>query len=103
GRSTADVGAGTRLAAGRRRRSDRRARPGARRSPPRSPPDEVVTRVKCMARRPGCQAWPRAWKRIARRYTQPVAKREPHVVLGIEPTASPNQIKEAGGKLRREA
>ena len=55
-----------------------------------------------MARRPGCQAWPRAWKRIARRYTQAVAKREPHVVLGIEPTASPTQIKAAWRKLARQ-
>jgi hypothetical protein len=30
-----------------------------------------------------------------------VAKREPHVVLGVEPTASPNQIKAAWRKLAR--
>ena len=37
----------------------------------------------------------------AGRYTRPVTKREPHVVLGIDPTATPAQIKAAWRKLAR--
>jgi DnaJ-like protein len=37
-----------------------------------------------------------------RRYTRIVAKREPHVVLGVEPTATPTQIKAAWRKLARQ-
>lgn len=38
----------------------------------------------------------------ARRYTRVVAKREPHVVLGVEPASSAAQIKAAWRKLARQ-
>ena len=43
----------------------------------------------------------RAARHDSRRYTRLVAKREPHVVLGIDPTATPAQIKAAWRKLAR--
>ena len=44
----------------------------------------------------------RAWQRIARRYTRARGETRPHVVLGIEPGATPTQIKAAWRRLARQ-
>jgi hypothetical protein len=62
-----------------------------------------VARDKCIPRRADCQAWRQASETAPTGDTlRVVAKREPHIVLGIEPTATPTQIKAAWRKLARQ-
>src|SRR5262245_18104178 len=95
--------ADTRPAGDRRRRSGRRARAGSRQSLRRSRPFGSVARDKCIPSRAHCQAWRQAsGSGPAGDTLRVVAKREPSVVLGIEPSATPTQIKAAWRKLARQ-
>ena len=109
GRSAAVADAGSRRDAGRRPRSGRRARTGSRRSLRRSRPGEVGTRQGDGTRGRAVKRGRARRERIrpigvapSRRYTPIVAKRDPHDVLGVEPTATPTQIKAAWRQLARQ-
>lgn len=109
GRSRAVARAGSRPADGRRARNGRRGQTGSRLPLPRCRPDGDEARAKCKAPSGRCQASSPgttsrrcAGRRHPQGYTSRVPKREPHIVLGIDPSAAPAQIKAAWRKLARQ-